>query len=41
VEGELEHPDPWLYLHEEVALVQVLVPREGGGGFIALREIVG
>jgi hypothetical protein len=24
-----------------VALVQLLVPREGGGGFIALREIIG
>jgi hypothetical protein len=40
-EGELERPDPRLRHREAVALVQVLVPREGGGGFVAVREIVG
>jgi hypothetical protein len=40
-EGELELPDPRLHLHEAVALDLVLVPHEGEGGLIALREIIG
>jgi hypothetical protein len=39
-EGELERLDPRLRLREVVALVQVLVPHEGGGGFVAPCEII-
>lgn len=39
MEGELKHLKPRLCRRQAVALVLVLVPHEGGGGFVTLREI--